>query len=131
MPDIFVPVDTTKITPYYRAILRHNLPFRFAVRFVDAHRVEMGGGEDIESVRTYFENSKVLESFVNYASQRGVPFVRRDYQISKNLIEAAVYSNIARFVWGNRGMYLFLQPTDDALNAAIKALYTKKVLPQS
>ena len=131
VPDIFVPVDTTKITPYYRAILRHNLPFRFAVHFVDEHRVEMEGLGDMESVRTYFENSKVLESFVNYASQRGVPFVRRDYQISKSLIEAAVYSNIARFVWGNRGMYLFLQPTDDALNAAIKALYTKKVLPQS
>lgn len=130
MPDIFVPVDTTVITPYYTSLLRRNLPFRFAVRFVDQHRAEMQRLDGIAAMRGYFEKQGVLGNFTGYAAKEGVPFEPKGYQTSKRLIEAAVYSQIARFMWENEGMYPFLQPTDDALNAAMKALYTQRVLPQ-
>lgn len=130
-PDIFVPVDTTVVTPYYKNLLRRNLPFRFAIHFVDRNRAEMLRQNGIDALRGYFEQIKLMESFVAYAAKQGVPFVRSDFEISKQMIEAAVYSQIARFIWENNGMYPFLQPTDDALNAAIDALYNSKVLPHS
>ena len=38
MPDIFVPLDTTSYTPYYRAISRNNLIQQTALRFTDENR---------------------------------------------------------------------------------------------
>lgn len=131
IPDIFIPVDTTVVTPYYKGLLRRNLPFRFAVRFVDKHREEMLRQDGIEALRNYFVQCKVIDSFIAYAEKQGVAFVMGDFDVSKQLIEAAVYSQIARFIWENNGMYPFLQPSDKALNAAIDALYNSKVLPKS
>lgn len=129
IPDIFIPVDTTVVTPYYKGLLRRNLPFRFAVRFVDKHREALLKQTGVEGLRSYFEQNGILDSFVAFAAKEGVPFTRRDFEVSRQMIEAAVYSQIARFIWDNNGMYPFLQPTDRALNAAIEALYHSKVLP--
>ncbi len=41
MPDIFVPLDTTAYTPYYRAINRNNLIVDAALRFSDANRRDL------------------------------------------------------------------------------------------
>lgn len=38
MPDIFVPLDTTSYTPYYRALSRNNLITQAALRFTDSNR---------------------------------------------------------------------------------------------
>lgn len=129
MPDIFVPVDTMAVTPYYTSVLRRNLPFRFAVRFVDRHRSLLQRLDGIASMRAYFERAGVLKSFVDFASQEGVAFVQSDYEASKALLEGVVYSQIARFIWENNGFYPFLQPTDEVLNTAIEVLSTQQVLP--
>ena len=41
MPDIFVPLDTTAYTPYYRALRRHNLINENVLRFVDENRKQL------------------------------------------------------------------------------------------
>lgn len=41
MPDIFVPLDTTTYTPYYRALRRYNLINEWTLRYVDDHRKEL------------------------------------------------------------------------------------------
>lgn len=41
MPDIFVPLDTTTYTPYYRALRRYNLINDWTLRYVDENRKEL------------------------------------------------------------------------------------------
>ena len=41
MPDIFVPLDTTTYSPYYRSLRRYNLINDFALRYIDEHRKEL------------------------------------------------------------------------------------------
>lgn len=41
MPDIFVPLDTTTYSPYYRALRRYNLINEWTLRYVDDHRKEL------------------------------------------------------------------------------------------
>ena len=41
MPDIFVPLDTTTYSPYYRALRRYNLINDYTLRYVDEHRKEL------------------------------------------------------------------------------------------
>ena len=38
MPDIFVPLDSTALTPYYRELRRHNLIHEWTLRYVDENR---------------------------------------------------------------------------------------------
>lgn len=128
MPDIFVPVDTTGITPYLRNVNARALPLRFAMNYVDAHRSELQKQDGIEGMRAYLESKSVLEEFIRYAQQEGVKENRAQIAESEQVLKGNIYGLIARGVWDNRGYYPFLQPLDNTLAQAIEALNTRRVL---
>ena len=41
MPDVFVPVDTTEYSKYYRDMLAKGVIYQFALDYVDKHRAEL------------------------------------------------------------------------------------------
>ena len=41
MPDVFIPVDTTRYTDYHRSIVATGLVNRIAMNYIDKHRAEL------------------------------------------------------------------------------------------
>lgn len=63
MPDIFVPLDTTQYTPYYRAISRNNLINEAVLKFVDQHRKSLQ--KQYKDFTNYIKDYEVPQPFID------------------------------------------------------------------
>ncbi len=123
MPDLFVPEDTSYVTSYYRDVFNHGLFNKFAYEYVDLNRQDLSQAKNVEELMQLLpSNDVLLNSFVNYAAQNGVP--RRWYyiNISTPLIVNQLQAWIARHALGISASYEVLNRTDNVVLEAIKQL---------
>ena len=123
VPDIFVPRDTTEMSSYYVEVANAGLLQKFAFAYVDNNRVSLKKMTDYKQfLRTLPTDDRLLEEFVEFASQNGVP--ARWYYInqSRNLIVTQLKALVARDVFGNEAFYPIFNRNDKTIQAALKAL---------
>lgn len=70
IPDIFVPVDTTRATPFYIACNRKATSMRFASWWFDTHRNELQSIESYDSLLSYLDNAGLEGAFLSFAQTR-------------------------------------------------------------
>lgn len=68
MPDIFVPLDTTTYTPYYRAINRNNLITEAVLHYCDEHRTDVR--KQYKKFADYISNFTVPQSLLDDVEAR-------------------------------------------------------------
>lgn len=54
MPDIFVPADTSDMTPYFREVAGRNILYRFTLDYTDRHRAQLNGIRTLEELDRFF-----------------------------------------------------------------------------
>ena len=74
MPDIFIPMDTGKVSDYYYKLYRRNLFSQFVMKYLESHKAELlAGYPDFD---TFYQRFKVddamLREFYDYARSEGV-----------------------------------------------------------
>lgn len=126
MPDIFLPSDTTDITPYYSQITRQGLVYRFAFDFADKHRNVLMQYPDAASMENYLNRQELFEKFVRFAEGEGVK--RVDSQINKSgmIIHTQLKAYIARNIIDNPGFYPIIQSIDNTLLKSIELISDEK-----
>ena len=62
MPDIFVPLDTTQYSPYYRAINRNNIINEVVLKFVDNNRKKLE--KNYPAFQKYLDDYQVPERLI-------------------------------------------------------------------
>lgn len=73
MPDIFVPADTSDMTPYFREVAGRNILYRFTLDYTDRHRAQLNGIRTLEELDRFFGSQPdLLGEFVRYAARQGV-----------------------------------------------------------
>lgn len=97
MPDIFVPLDTLNITPYYIEVAGRNIIYRYAMDYSDRNR------ERINSIRNTAElnalldaDPHMLEDFVEFARRQGVAPSYSQIRKSERLLKALIRAYIGR-----------------------------------
>lgn len=123
MPDLFVPEDTSYVTSYYRDVFNHGLFNKFAYEYVDLNRQELAKAKNVDELLNLLPSNEILlNSFVNYAAQNGVP--RRWYyiNISTPLIVNQLQAWIARHALGIGASYEVSNRTDNVVIEAIRQL---------
>ncbi|MHC1703124.1 MAG: S41 family peptidase [Tenuifilaceae bacterium] len=126
MPDIFVPLDTTGISPYLTKVANRNLIYRFSFEFTDKHRNETRNLKDFESVETYLNSFNLLDEFISYAAIKGVPANEKQIKHSKLILETQIKAYIARNLIDDDGFYPYIREIDEALERAIEFLSKKE-----
>ena len=119
MPDLFVPLDTTGITPYYQQVSRRNLIYRYAFKFVDEHRKETRNLKTFDDVDRYLKRFNILIDFASFAKNNGVEPNADQLNSSKQIIEYQLKATIARNIIDNEGFYPYIQFIDETLIKAI------------
>lgn len=119
MPDLFVPLDTTGITPYYQQVSRRNLIYRYAFKFVDEHRKETRNLKTFDDVDRYLKRFNILTDFASFAKNNGVDPNADQLNSSKQIIEYQLKATIARNIIDNEGFYPYIQFIDETLIKAI------------
>lgn len=119
MPDIFVPEDTTNITPYYRTIVARRLPISFAFQYTDKHRKDLKKQTTTKALYAYLKQQHVTRNFISYCTKKGV--IKRNKQIyqSQYLIERYVCGSIIYNMLGIEAYIGFLNNDDPTIEKAI------------
>ena len=108
MPDIFVPRDTTGVTSYYQ----------YAFDYTDKYRDKLSTAKDVESLLNILEPNTLLNSFVQYAAQKGIRPRPVYINISRKLIVNTLQAYIARNILGEEAFYKLLLRDDETLRKA-------------
>ena len=125
MPDIFVPLDTTEFTDYYRDLVARGTVNQFVVDYVDAHRKEiLKKYKTVADFDQHFTIDNSIMSALRDAGMRdSVKFDSLQYANSEPLIKDITKALIARDVYSDPGAYmLVINHHDDIFLEAMKII---------
>jgi carboxyl-terminal processing protease len=120
MPDFFVPVDTTGNSEYFNAIFRKGLIYSFAYSYADEHRKILSSFTKADEFDKYLDRNNVLDTFVKYAADKGIPRDNEGLKASSRIINTQLKAYIARNIIGEQGFYPIIQKIDNTLIRAIE-----------
>lgn len=121
MPDLFVPSDTTGYSSYYINVLNAGLLQKYAYEISDLNREEFAKAKNVdELLKLLPSDATLLQSFVYYASQKGIPARWHYINISSSLIVNYLKALIARDTLGFEAFYEIYNKRDKAFNEALK-----------
>lgn len=123
MPDIFIPLDTVGITPYYTKVWNTNTLFRYTLDFADRHRKELDAVESLDDLDRLFGSVDLVEEFTDYAERAGIETNRKELATSYDIISAQIRAYIGRNSLDDEsGFYYNIYPIDNVMRRAVKEL---------
>ncbi|MDE6311128.1 MAG: S41 family peptidase [Muribaculaceae bacterium] len=124
MPDVFVPADTTGVTPYYLSVANAGLLQKYAFEFSDLNRENLSEANNTEELLNLLPSDAViLQSFVKYANEVGNVRPRWYYiEPSRRLIVNQIKGLIARDILGISSYYEVVNSSDPVVKEALKQL---------
>jgi carboxyl-terminal processing protease len=124
MPDIYVPMDTSKYSDYSGALNRKDIIFQFITAYMDKNRTIL---KEKYNKADYFKQSYVVsdglfDEMVASGEKNGVPKDAEGIKISKNYIKQYMKALIARDLFGYSTYYLIINEGDPVYEKAVEAL---------
>lgn len=120
MPDIFVPADTSGRSPYFINISQKGLVYQYALLYADQHRDKLNSLKSAGEIEQFLDRQNIMESFVSYASTKGVTPDKQGLKESGGIINTQLKAYIARNIIGEEGFYPIIQQIDKTLLKAIE-----------
>ena len=121
LPDVFVPVDTTRAGNFYVACNRKATAMRFASAWFDGHRQELTQIDDYGQLLAYLERAGLERQFLAFAKSRdGLAPTAGEWETERQYMMTQVQALVGRYSkLGDKAYYhLFLQ-IDDTFKAAM------------
>ena len=119
MPDVFIPVDTTGYSTYFRKLSRKGLIYRFAFYYVDEHRNEMKQFTSVDEILAYLKGKPLIADLVKYSEGKGVKLDKKGLKDSREIIQTQLEAYIARDLIDDDGYYPIIKKLDNTLNYVI------------
>ena len=124
MPDVFVPLDSTRISEYHAALRRYRLPLRLSISYVNNKRKELQKSyPDFNRFRNnFFVTDAILEELSTLAEGHGIKFDSTQFENSKELISFEIKAHIANYLFGNSEYYQFINERNDSFLKAMQVI---------
>lgn len=109
MPDVFIPIDTTRYSDYHRDLVSKGLVNRVAMDYLDQHRKELlKAYKKPEKYKAEFEiTDEILTHLRNLADEKGIAFKEEEYNRSLPLVKLQIKALIARDLY-EMGEYFYI-----------------------
>lgn len=120
MPDIFVPVDTSGVSPYFLKV-RASI-YRFALKYTENNRDVLKKYNEADEMEKFLDRQALLDQFVQFAEESGIRKDPEGLKISTNIIHTQLKAYIARNIIDNKGFYPIWEKIDPTLIQAIDFL---------
>ncbi len=126
MPDIFVPLDTTRFTNYHRKLVARGIVNKVSLMYIDKNRTELKKiYSSFEKFKIEYEVSEaMLNQLVNAADTVKIKIDSIQYAISKPLIKLQLKALVARDLWDMNEYYQIMDAENESLLKAIQILQT-------
>ncbi|MBE9466738.1 MAG: S41 family peptidase [Bacteroidetes bacterium] len=124
MPDIFVSIDTTKITDYYTDLWRKGILNKFVYKYVDDNRKKLSKQyTDFTVFKNEYEfDENKLNKFIKFAKKEGVDENEEELNISKDIIKVQLKALIASSLWGTSEYYEMINQINPIFKKAVEVL---------
>ena len=76
MPDIFIPLDTLGITPYYNKVWNMNVLYRYTLDFTDRHRKDIDAIDD-QIVKLLEQRSQLAVDVAKYKKEHNMQVMQQ------------------------------------------------------
>lgn len=122
MPDIFVPMDTTKWSQYYSDVLNRGLIYQFSLAYSDNNREKLNHFKNYENLINYLDSQNILDRFIEYTTGNNItPPTNEALNASAVAIENRIYAYISRNIIGEEPFYRIINQHDPVVQKAIDA----------
>lgn len=124
MPDIFVPIDTTKFTEFHRRIVAKGVVNKISIQFIDKNRSSLKKKYNtFEQFRNDFKVSeKLIDQIKIEAEKENIKLDSTQIEISKPLILLQLKALIARDLWEMNEYYQIMDAENESLQKAMEIL---------
>nr|NQU89208.1 S41 family peptidase [Bacteroidota bacterium] len=125
MPDVFVPIDSTRFSDYYTDLVRKGVFNNYTMTYVDKSRSELlKEYPSLDAFKKGFEISdKMYSDFLAKAKEEGVERSEDDkYYYPDAYIQIQIKALIARNLWDTNAYFEVISELDDELSQAIGLL---------
>jgi carboxyl-terminal processing protease len=120
MPDIFVPIDTSFYSTYFKKITHKNSIYNFALTYSDIHRKLLSTYKTFETLTQFLEKQNVESEFLNTVKKQGINPSPEELKISQTHINQLLYAYIIRNILNENEFYHAVQIHDKDFEQALK-----------
>lgn len=124
MPDVFIPVDTTRFTDYHRKLVATGLVNRAAMNYLDVNRAGMT--KEYKNFTEYKQRFAVpdvlLQELVDMATKDEIEFNQEEYDTSRPLITLQLKALIARDMYEMNEYFQIINDDNDSLKEALRII---------
>ena len=120
IPDVFVPIDTTRASDFYIKCNRKATTMRFSSAFFDANKAELSAIDDYGELLTYLDRAGLDRQFLEFARVRdGLVPAKGEWEVSQSYMMTQIKALVGRYskLGDNAFYHLYLQ-IDDVFAAA-------------
>ena len=121
MPDLFIPQDTTYMTPYYNRCVNLGLCYAFAFKYNDENREKLTSFTSFEEMESYLKSQKLMDKFVPFSTAKAKP-TTSDLAVSRKALERLIISYIMRQSKDENYFYREFNSDDEAYLKAISVI---------
>jgi len=124
MPDIFVPMDTTRVTTFYQACTRKATQMRFASSVFDKHASELLQIDTYPAMDRFLSKLNLKVEFPAYAKRKdGIACTEAEWDKSAPYLVPQLQALIARYSkLGENAFYKYYLPVDNTVEKALEAI---------
>lgn len=124
MPDVFIPIDTTKSSKYLTDLIRKGILNQFALSYVDRNRKKLNETyPTFEKFKSDFVVDKLLvDELIKKADSEGVKFDEKNFETSKQVIYIQLKALVARDIYGNESFFELINQLNDSYLKALDLL---------
>lgn len=107
MPDVFVPADTSRFSPYYRDLIAKGVVIKYTLSYIEQHRKELLAQYPTEEVfaRDFQPSQQMIDELIERGNADGVPFNEEQWNTSREMILAVLKGLMTRDLYEN-GIYV-------------------------
>jgi len=107
MPDVFVPVDTSEYSVYYRNLTAKGIANQYAIKYVDSHRKAIAKRfKKLDAFdQGFVVTDEMMNDFIAMGENDSVHYDSEQYETSNRLLRDIIKGLIARDVYGDQSAY--------------------------
>ena len=124
MPDVFIPIDSTRNTEYHSKLARHGLVNRIAMNYLDKNRKELNN--KYPNFKKYNEDfiitEDILQELINAGEEDKIEFNEEQFNKSKKYISLQLKANIAQNLFETGEYYHIINDNNDSYQKALQII---------
>ncbi len=124
MPDVFVPMDTTGYSDYYRDLISKGVLNRFILSYVDKNRKQLERDyKKFDSFnQEFFVDNAMIDALVKEGEKEDIEKDVEGLKVSDQEMRIQMKALIARNLWNSTEYFEVMNPTTESYKKAIEVL---------